>query len=239
MDEATFERRARERDDPWTRLVWGLTLLAVGTIFYLDRRGTIDAHDYMRWWPLILVAMGIAHLPRKRWGGAIFLIVLGILFLPELPFLPNFHLGTIIGLWPLLITAGGVSLIVQALRPAAKDLAGNGSFRSFVWMGGTGRTINSQEFVGGDVIAIMGGCDINCANAEIQSEAVIDVMAFWGGIEIKVPPHWVVENRMTAILGGAHIRGVNPASGNGPRLVLRGSAIMGGVEVRNPKESAS
>jgi len=33
----------------------------------------------------------------------------------------------------------------------------------------------------------MGGCEINLADAKITKEATIDVLAFWGGIDIRVP----------------------------------------------------
>jgi len=41
---------------------------------------------------------------------------------------------------------------------------------------------------------------INLSAAKITEEAVIDVLAFWGGIEIRVPRGWDVENNVTAIL---------------------------------------
>jgi len=54
-----------------------------------------------------------------------------------------------------------------------------------------------------------------------------------------VPPDWVIENRVLPLLGGVTNRATNPTSGDGPRLIIRGSAIMGGVEIRNPKEIAA
>ena len=58
----------------------------------------------------------------------------------------------------------------------------------------------------------MGGCEINLGDAKITSEAVIDVLAFWGGIEIRVPRGWRIENHVLAILGGV----VDKTDGNGP-----------------------
>src|SRR5882724_11109341 len=107
-----LRRRARERGgNPWTSLVWGCAILAAGIIGWLDHTGQLHAWDYVHWWPLILIAMGLAHLPQRQWVSAIVMCGLGILFLPALPFLPHFRLSMILAVWPLMISVGGVALI--------------------------------------------------------------------------------------------------------------------------------
>jgi hypothetical protein len=231
-DERAVRREARPRG--YEPLILGLALLSFGVIEWLDHLGRIDASDYTRWWPLVLVAIGIAHAVRGQWRGALIWTVLGFWFL-----LPEFHLGVLLGLWPLLIAAGGVTLILQALRPMRKDVATSGAFRAFAWMGGSARKVASNDFAGGDAIVVMGGCEVNLAKSTLTRDAVIDVLAFWGGIEIHVPNDWIIESHVTPILGGFSNRATNPTEGEGPRLILRGSAIMGGIEIRNPKETAA
>ena len=48
----------------------------------------------------------------------------------------------------------------------------------------------------------MGGCEIDLRHASIDGEAVIDIFALWGGVELRVPPDWTVVSRVTPILGG-------------------------------------
>jgi hypothetical protein len=230
-----INRRKNRGDNPWARLVWGCAILAAGIIGWLDHTGQLHASDYFQWWPLILIAMGLAHLPQRQWVSTIVMCVIGILFLPELPFLPHVHLSMILGVWPLLISAGGITLIRQSLGPAAQGARRDNSFHSVAIMGGVGRGVASSDFVGGDVVAVMGGCEINLANAKITSEAVIDVLAFWGGIDIKVPRGWRIENQVLAILGGVADKTDGNAPAGAPTLILRGSAIMGGVEIKHPK----
>ena len=158
---------------------------------------------------------------------------IGILFLPELPFLPHMRLSMILGVWPLLISAGGVTLIRQSLGPAAQGARRDNSFHSVAIMGGVGRGVASSDFAGGDAVAVMGGCEINLANAKITSEAVIDVLAFWGGIDIQVPRGWRIENHVLAILGGVVDKTDGNAPAGAPTLIIRGSAIMGGVEIKH------
>jgi hypothetical protein len=228
--------RPRKREDnPWASLVWGCAILAAGIIGWLDHTGQLHAWDYFRWWPLILIALGLAYLPQRQWVSTIVWCVIGILFLPELPFLSHVRLSMVLGVWPLLISAGGITLIRQALGSAAANARRDNSLHSVAVMGGVGRGVASSDFAGGDVVAVMGGCEINLAAAKITSEAVIDVLAFWGGIEIQVPRGWRIENHVLAILGGVVDKtDGNPPAG-APTLIVRGSAIMGGVEIRYPK----
>jgi hypothetical protein len=231
-----LRRRARERgDNPWTRLVWGCAILAAGIIGWLDHTGQLHASDYYQWWPLIVIALGLAHLPRRQWVAAVAIVAIGVLFLPELPFFPHMRISMILGVWPLLISAGGVTLIRQSLGPQAQGARRDNSFHSVAIMGGVGRGVASSDFVGGDVVAVMGGCEINLANAKITSEAVIDVLAFWGGIDIRVPRGWRIENHVLAILGGVVDKTDGNAPAGAPTLIIRGSAIMGGVEIKHPK----
>jgi hypothetical protein len=231
--------RTPHQENPWGRLVFGVSLLAAGLIFWLDRLDRLRARDYLRWWPLVIVAFGLTYLIQRRWIAAAINIVIGLAFLPEVPFLPEFRLGQILGLWPLLISAGGVTLIRQALHPEAKDAPGAGGFHAFALMGGGERTISSDNFVGGDSVVVMGASEINLTNATITGEAVIDVVAFWGGIEIRVPRGWRVENRVLEILGGFSDKTIPPVADDAPRLVIRGASIMSGIEVRHPKEVVS
>jgi hypothetical protein len=238
MDEGRRGGRHRPNDDPFSRLIVGLALLGFGVIAWLDHQGSIDGGDYYSWWPLIPLALSLTHAMRRRWAGAIIYAVIGLSFLPPAAGLRSFRPSSILGLWPLLISAGGMTLVMQALRPAAKDAKSSGAFRALAWMGGGSSRVVSENFVGGDVVAVMGGWELNLTHAQIATEAVIDVLAFWGGLEIRVPSHWTIDDRVTALLGGVTNKTSNPTGGDGPRLVLRGTVIMGGLEIRNAREAA-
>ena len=120
-----------------------------------------------------------------------------------------------------------------AWRTSAARAATTGNERvsALAIMGGVVRGNNSQAFEGGDLTAIMGGCEIDLRQASIRrDEAVIDVFAFWGGIDIKVPEDWTVMTRVTPLMGGVEDKtraATQPPAGK--RLVLRGIVIMGGI----------
>ena len=88
-------------------------------------------------------------------------------------------------------------------------------------------------FRGGELTAFMGGCDIDLRQAAIHGEAVIDVFAMWGGIDIRVPDDWRVIGRVTPIMGGFEDKTRPPRGAAAHTLVIRGFVLMGGVEVKN------
>ncbi len=105
----------------------------------------------------------------------------------------------------------------------------------FAFMGGGDRVVRSQEFRGGKVDAILGGFKIDLRGAAIAGEsASIDVFAFWGGVDFRVPQEWNVVVHGMPILG-AFVNRTEPGIGVAPgkTLIIRGSVVMGGVEVKN------
>jgi hypothetical protein len=84
-----------------------------------------------------------------------------------------------------------------------------------------------------EVSAVMGGCDVDLREAVPTREPLaIQVFAMWGGIDIQVPPGWSVENEAWPILGGIVDNTRVPALPT-HRVILRGMAFMGGVEIKN------
>jgi len=68
----------------------------------------------------------------------------------------------------------------------------------------------------------------------VTSPATLDVVAFWGGIDLKVPAEWSVEGRVMPFMGG-FVQKTPPRveSDEAPRLIVRGYAVMGGVVIGN------
>jgi hypothetical protein len=55
-----------------------------------------------------------------------------------------------------------------------------------------------------------------------------------GGAEILIPLHWRVRDEVSPIMGGIDDKTIhNDAVAATKLLVLRGSAVMGGVEIKN------
>ena len=92
-------------------------------------------------------------------------------------------------------------------------------------------------------LAIMGGAGLDFREARMPPGVTeVNILAIMGGAEILVPPGLAVETHGFGFMGG--FEGVDQAGvdtdPDAPRLVIRGLAIMGGVEVtvRLPGETA-
>jgi cell wall-active antibiotic response 4TMS protein YvqF len=218
------------------RLILGIAILLAGVAFTLDNLGLVDAGEFLDYWPLLLVAVGIAKLvtaPRTGgWlSGGIWVLV-GVWW-------TLFNLAIIdihpIDLWPVFLIVAGFYLVNRALRPGRRGDSSPDRVTGFAVLGGSTRKSSTQDFKGGDFTAVMGGCEVDLRDAHIsEPPAVIDVFAFWGGVEIRVPDNWMVDGQVTAILGGFDNKtGRTGAPDPTQRLIVRGMAMMGGVEVRS------
>jgi len=220
-----------------SRLFAGLVIIVLGGIALLDNFGVIQIHDIWRFWPLVLIAIGLSKLLRPsgspgRFGGMILFGVGLWLLLENLGVWP-YDLGN---LWPLFVILIGGWLVWTGFGRGPHPPASDASSRmnSFVILGGTEHHNNSPDFQGGDATAILGGCKIDLRQAGIKGgEAVIDAFALWGGVEILVPREWSVIIRGTPILGAFEDKRGPSGQAAGPRLIVRGAAIMGGVEIKS------
>lgn len=92
-----------------------------------------------------------------------------------------------------------------------------------------------------NVVAVMGGCELDLRNAEIDGdEVVINCLSIMGGIEIIVPEGISVDFTGLPLLGGTQCR-INPdvpIIPGSPRIVVRALSIMGGIEVKSRKTPA-
>ena len=213
------------------RLVIGLAVMLAGLVMALDSLGLVDGSAVFRFWPLALIAVGVAKLlsPARQGSAGILWIVAGMGF-----FLVTLGRMSAGGVWALLIFAFGAHIAWKALRPVGVPKDPSAALDILQFMGGTKTIVTTTDFKGGQATAVMGGCEIDLRSASMPDgrSAVLDTFAFWGGIEIKAPDDWEVVSQGNAVLGG-FVNNARSLSGARKRLVVTGLAIMGGVEVKN------
>ena len=101
----------------------------------------------------------------------------------------------------------------------------------------SGHSTRGRWRIGGKTkaVAVMGGCDMDLRSAEIEGpEVEITAFAFWGGINVIVPEGFDVDLRGFSFMGGRSLRLKDvPIVPGSPRIVVRGFAVMGGIEVKS------
>lgn len=223
-------------------MVFGLIILSIGVLLLLDNLNILRFHDVWRLWPVLLIAVGVAKLidcygvVGRVWGGlltfagvALLLNNLGYLYVDE---------GLI---WPAVLIGLGLLMFVRAVErrrelsgPVGKSASSLGEFAVF---GGTKLQVDSQDFQGGELLAVFGGVEADLRRAAIQKEeVVIDAMAMFGGVEIRVPQTWNVVLKGVGILGGYEDKTMplqQTEAKQPPRVIVTGYAIFGGVTVTN------
>ncbi len=226
------------------QLLLGIIIIIVGVLFALDNMGFLYARDYLRFWPVFVIAYGIVRVvhpggSRGRFAGIVWLFI-GLALLFDTLNVFDFRIWDV---WPLLLILLGFGVIRRSWAPRTAPSAQPGTdapasaenvVSGFALMSGVRRTITSQDFRGGDLTAIMGGCEVDLLRASISGgTAVLDLFAFWGGIDIKVPQDWTVVVEGTPILGGFEDKTIQTPGSTSKRLVIRGVVIMGGAEIHN------
>ena len=221
------------------QVVLGIVVIFMGIIFLLDNLGVADAGAVLRFWPIIFVVFGTLKILRTRSipgyvVGGIFIFI-GLLMLSHrLGFIHLYWRDW----WPLFLILIGISVIVKSLyrkKYGIQELQAEEVTKTMDVMailGGHRYKSDVPDFRGGEITSVMGGCEVDLRQASIKGEVVINVFSFWGGTEIKVPGDWNVVVECMPILGGIDDKS-SGAPGSGKRLIIKGTVIMGGVEIRN------
>lgn len=215
------------------QLLFGLVLLVAGVVLLLNRLDVVDVSFWGlvgTWWPLLVVAVGLAALATvpRAWPGPAVIILVGVVAQLVRLDVFDFDVGSL--LWPILLIVVGLGLLLRFGR-APSDSAE--TIRSTVFWWGSNPRTSSQRFRSAVLTAVMGGIDLDLRDADIQGRADISVFAFWGGVDIKVPPTWHVTVRGLPLLGGWDDKTTPPDSPDAPHLVVHITAIMGGAEIKN------
>lgn len=226
------------------QFILGVLVIFVGVLFTLDNLDFIEARDYFRYWPVLLMIYGVFRMagteaaPGRAWGLVLFCI--GGLFLLEKLYIIDFRVWD---LWPVFLIILGASMMWRTMK---RNQSGAGILgmtvdksdtdsviKDFVMMGGLSRSNSSPDFRGGETTAIMGGVELDFTRATMKgNEAVLEIFALWGGIDLRVPEDWTVSVQAVPIMGGVEDN-TRPPKEEGKKLIITGYTIMGGAEISN------
>jgi predicted membrane protein len=217
-----------------------IVLISAGALLLLGNLGLGPIHNVWRFWPVILIVIGLSKLktqnPSDRSSGYTLLTIGGVFFLISLGII-EWH--TIWQFWPVILILVGISLIYR--RRSAEEMETEGyseeTFDAVAIFGGAERKICSSNFRYGHATAMFGGVEVDLSNAKINGEATVNIFTLFGGTEVKVPQDWQVVMKGIPIFGGFEDSRGRPPAGyaeNSPVLIVKGFVMFGGIEIKNP-----
>jgi predicted membrane protein len=222
----------------------GILLISIGLFILLANLGVLELGAFVsRWWPLLIVLVGLWKLVvwgAQSLGSALLLIIIGILCL--LATLDVISWGNIFRLWPVLLIAIGAWVLLRPSRHFSEKLRvteGEDEDVLDAWalFGGAERQVTSGQFKGGKATALFGGIDIDLRQSGLaEGEYSLDLTVLFGGIDVWVPEDWDVWVTGSPIFGGIDDkrakRRETERSSRG-RLHINAFVMFGGIDIKN------
>jgi predicted membrane protein len=247
------ERKNRRRSG--SSHVWTGVFIVVIGIAALLKSMLFTVPLWVFSWQMLLIALGFFVGIRHNFRGAAWFILMlvGGVFLAD-EFFPRLVMKEY--LWPAALIALGLFLIFRPRKHnwnwrehidpnVLRGVEGNTSetkyFSSEDYIdstsifGGIKKNILSKKFNGGDIVNIMGGAEINLMQADINGTVILEVTQIFGGTKLIVPSNWEIRPEMVALFGGIEDkRTMLNVTGNPDKILLiKGTTLFGGIEIRN------
>ena len=193
----------------------GLILIGVGTWLLLNTLGLVNLDLWEFIVPLLLVFFGARIMMRNRSSSSD----------------PSRDLPGSVSPGGTLPTGQGPSGFDSTAQASGESVHSS----QFAMLGSCKRRWAKTVFRGAEMTAFMGGCELDLRDALMGTGelAVIDVFVIMGGVNIFVPPHWTVSQEIVPLMGGVHDKTHSLPSNPAQHLLIRGTVVMGGVEISN------
>lgn len=218
------------------RVIIGLLLIFFGAIFVLENYNIVLIPEEYFSWEYFFILFGLLFflLSRNKVAGLIFIAIGLFNLVPEL--------------WPLVFVLLGAYIIVGRNRRRVRKVSYapeggkqatevNGDTVECVSIfGGGSKVVYSENFKGGNLVSIFGGCEVNLSQSKLaEGESVIEVTAIFGGSTLIVPPDWKIELDILPIFGGfgdKRTKDPNLVVDEKKILVIKGVVLFGGGEIK-------
>lgn len=222
-------------------MLLALGLIVVGLAFLLDNLGILDSHFLWELWPVIFILIGISKLKKgtqhDKFSGGLFIATGAIFLLTNLDIL-MWH--SIWQFWPLVLIFVGISILMRHKEDRNTSSSGNVDsaerIDAIAIFGGTEKMVTTNNFSGGTISAIFGGCKIDLTNAELtEGDSTLDIFTLFGGTEMYIPKDWNIVVNAIPIFGGCEDSRRNVDTENLSKtkvLHIKGLTLFGGLEIK-------
>jgi predicted membrane protein len=229
----------------------GLIIVAVGAVLLAKKAGA-DLPPWLFTWQMALITFGVFVGAKHRfrdWGWLV-PVAIGSVFLAD-KFIEDISIEQFF--WPIIIIFIGLVMIFKPKRSrdgvwrrwnekhqeqfsAMNSQNTEEDFINAVTIfGGAKKVIISKDFKGGETTTFFGGVEINLTQADINGRAELELTQVFGGTKLVVPSNWKIQTEeLVSGFGGLDDKRKNITTPDPDKtLVLKGTCIFGGIDIKN------
>lgn len=219
-----------------SKILFGLLFIAVGIIYGMQELGIISelGLDAGLIFPGLMVVIGLIILINNHniiFGGIVTL-------LGTASILDNWYPQVSKIIFPGILVIIGIELLFGSLFKKISFGRNNmkidksNEVSAIAVLGGVEKKISNQDFKGGTAMAFLGAVVLDLTDIKLTADAVLDLNAFMGGVEIRLPSTIRIRSDINGFLGGVEIKHKPADITEEHILILKGNAVMGGIEVK-------
>lgn len=230
-----------QRQQSWKNktIVFGVLVMAAGLALLLRNLGILDrsVSRIIFSWEMLVIVIGFANTfgHSKVWG--FLLMIVGGVFLTSRIY------GMPLSFWqvalPTLVILIGVALLFSSLnffskRRVLKVSDNDDVIEDVAVFAGSERSIHSESFKGGKILAVFGGSKLNMSRVVLAPGVnELEIVCVFGGVSLIVPPEWNIKVEVFNIFGGYEDKRSVSLIDMNKTLVIKGVTVFGGGEVKS------
>ena len=219
-----------------SNIICGIVLIVLGVIFALNVFGITDVSLFFAgWWTMfIIVPCAVGIFTNSDKTGNVIGLFIGIVLFLSCRGIFNFEF-----VWKLAAPAAivmiGINLIIKGIRgnrAVMRITDGKPLRQCYAAFSGQNIDYTNELFDGAELTAVFGGIKCDLRNAVFENDAVINVCAVFGGIDILGPYNVNIKTNSTSVFGGISNGKHKNNSGNTVTLYVNGTCTFGGVDIK-------
>ena len=223
-----------------SKILWGIALIAVGSIFALKAFGVTNVEIFFDgWWTLFIILPCLVGIfsEREKTGNIIGLLI-GVFLLLCCQNVLSFDMFWKLAI-PAIIVIIGLKMIFGAIfgDKAIKMLETSRKNGDDIKVGcatfsGQNLNFDGEQFSGAELTAVFGGVKCDLRQAIIEKDCAVNATSVFGGIDILVPDNVNVKVNSNSIFGGVSEKNHRTAVQGAVTIYINATCMFGGVEIK-------
>jgi len=235
----TNDKEIRQQNWKNKTVAFGILVLAAGVALLLRNLGVMDrsvSRIIFSWEMLVIVIGFIDTFGHSKVWGVLLMLVGGSFLIARIYGMP-------LSFWqvalPTLVILVGVALLFSSgnfFKRRSVNIVSDSddAIEEIAIFAGSERSIHSESFKGGKILAVFGGSKLNLSKVVLAPGVnVLEVVCVFGGVSLIVPHDWNIKVEVLNILGGYEDKRSVSLVDMNKTLVIKGVTVFGGGEVKS------